>query len=85
VKVEMVPIDGMMIRALVVDGNDEYQNCENCGNRCYNHPDLAKEDKDWCLNCNDAELQSKMSDTEMALWTIQQMDAGKIVIVVRES
>tara|TARA_A100001391_G_scaffold63224_1_gene39338 strand:- start:153 stop:440 length:288 start_codon:yes stop_codon:yes gene_type:complete len=85
VKVKMIPIDGMMVRALVVDEDDEYQNCENCASRCYSHPDLAKTDKDWCLDCNDTELQTKMSDEEMALWTIEQMDAGKIVIVVREA
>jgi len=83
-EVKMVPIDGMMVRALVVDGNDKYQNCENCASRCYNHPNLAKKDKDWCLDCNDRVLYEEMNDVELSKWTLEQMDAGKIVIVVRK-
>ena len=82
--VRMITINGMLVRALGVDRNDEFENCENCGGPSYNHPDLAKQDKDWCLDCNDTELQTKMSDREMALWTMEQMDAGKIVVVVTQ-
>ena len=83
-EVKMVPIDGLMVRALVVDRNDKFQNCENCGGRSYNHPDLAKEDKDWCLDCNDEAMFSKLDERSMAQWAIEQMDAGKIVIVVTQ-
>ena len=78
----MIPVDGVLVRALVVDRNDEYQDCENCGAPSYNHPDLAKKDKDWCLDCNDTVLVSEMNDIELARWTLDQMNAGKIVIVV---
>tara|TARA_R100000234_G_C4917018_1_gene142449 strand:- start:429 stop:683 length:255 start_codon:yes stop_codon:yes gene_type:complete len=81
-KVKMISVDGLIVRALVVDKNDNFQNCENCGGPSYNHPDLAKEDWDWCLNCNDEHLLSKLDDFSMVQWTIEQVDAGKIVVVV---
>ena len=83
-EVKMVPIEGRMFRALVVNKNDEYQACENCGNPSYFHPNLAKKDKDWCLDCNDRVLYEEMDDVELSKWTLEQMDAGKIVIVVTQ-
>ena len=82
--VRMITIDGMLVRALVVDRNDEFENCENCCGPSYNHPDLAKQDKDWCLDCNDEAMLTKLDDFGMAQWTIEQMDAGKIVVVVTQ-
>ena len=82
--VEMMPINGLTTKVLVVDDDDESFPCENCGKPAYNHELLAKEDDDWCMNCNDEYCRKPfMTIEQMALWSIEQMIEGKILIVLR--
>tara|TARA_B100000131_G_scaffold161608_1_gene156380 strand:+ start:71 stop:337 length:267 start_codon:yes stop_codon:yes gene_type:complete len=83
-KVQMIPMSGIRVRALVVDQNTPHRKCENCSKPCYDHPDLVKDDIDWCINCNDEHYRGHMDDFEMGMWTMKQMSEGKIVIVVTE-
>ncbi len=83
-KIKMVSINGVPTRVLAVKEDDPTFPCENCGKPAYDHPLLAKEDKDWCLNCNDDEFRSNLSIHETNQWVFKQLAAGKAVIVVRE-
>ena len=53
-EVKWIYHNGIRVLALVVNKDDPYAICENCGKKHYSHPRLAvKEDKDWCGDCND--------------------------------
>ena len=82
-KVEVIPLNGLMTRVLVVDDDDETFPCENCGKDAYNHELLAKEDQDWCMTCNDEHYRKDMTDEQMAFWSIEQMIEGKVIVIVR--
>jgi len=84
-KVEMIPIEGVIVRCLIVDDNDKWTHCENCGAQNYNHELLAKEDDEWCMDCNDKHYRKDWSDMQLGQWTVQQMIAGKITHVVRDA
>ena len=84
-RVEVVPMWGLKLRALIIEEGDESQPCENCGKPRWQHEDLAKEDVDWCMNCNDEQNRAHMTDTELSMWTIDQHNKGKIVMVVTGS
>tara|TARA_R110000824_G_scaffold375944_2_gene566980 strand:+ start:3978 stop:4235 length:258 start_codon:yes stop_codon:yes gene_type:complete len=83
-KIEMVPVNGIWTRALVVDENTPHVPCENCGKPVYSHPLLIKNDGDWCIFCDDEYHRSDMTEKELGMWTMKQMADGKAVIVVRE-
>tara|TARA_R110002073_G_C9261670_1_gene563474 strand:- start:298 stop:558 length:261 start_codon:yes stop_codon:yes gene_type:complete len=83
-KVKTVPMYGIQLRALIVEAGDESQPCENCGKPMWHHEDLAKEDMDWCMNCNDVEHRAHLSDDALGLWTVDQHNKGKIVLVIKE-
>ena len=83
-EVKRINIDGVNLRALIVDENDPTRTCENCGKQCYDHPLLAKEDKDWCINCTDEMNRTKMTDRELGLWTLMMDSKGYITMVVTE-
>lgn len=84
-KIEMIPINGIWTRALIVDEDTPHTLCENCGSKpVYVHPLLVKEDNDWCTKCNDDHYRGNMTEDELAIWTLKQMADGKAVIVVRE-
>ena len=84
-RVEWIVQDGMLMRAVIVNAHSPSTDCENCGKPSYNHSSLAKEDKDWCLKCNDYHYRSNMSEKELGAWTNQQQMDGKAVIVVWDS
>lgn len=74
---------GIPAKVLVVNEHDTPLLCESCLKPYYNHPLLAKEEDEWCMNCNDAHYRGHLSVIEMGRWTMNQIKAGKIVIVVR--
>tara|TARA_R100000008_G_scaffold86389_1_gene79285 strand:+ start:3727 stop:3987 length:261 start_codon:yes stop_codon:yes gene_type:complete len=81
-RVEMVSLDGIMLKALVIEDGDESVPCENCGQPKWDHPDLARDvDEDWCLNCNDEAMN--LSEFEYQMWCLKQAAKGKIVFVGR--
>lgn len=83
-KIRIVPIAGILQKVLIIEEGDEPKACENCAKPFWNHPKLAKEDNDWCLNCNDEEYRSEMSEEELGKWSLGQLSKGKIIVVVRE-
>jgi hypothetical protein len=84
-KIEMVPIDGILTRALVVNNDTPYTLCENCGKKpVYSHPLLIRNDDDWCLFCDDEYHRSDMTENELAIWTLKQMAKGKAIVVIKE-
>jgi|TARA_B100001094_G_C18084947_1_gene747241 hypothetical protein len=84
-EVKWIYHNGIRVLALVVNDNDPYEFCENCGKKHYSHPKLAiKEDKDWCGDCNDEYFKKHMSDAELGMWTIYEMERNRAVVVVRE-
>ena len=73
------------MKVLVVEeGDPTPPPCENCGKPNYNHPDIAKDDMDWCINCNDILLRGRMTLTELDLWSLYQISRGKIIAVAVE-
>ena len=83
-KIEMATIAGIPQRVLIIEKSDDPSLCENCTKPFYNHPDLAKEDDDWCIRCNDDEYRPEMTETELAIWSLEQIRQGKIIVVVTE-
>lgn len=83
-EVKRIDLDGLNLRALIVNENDPSRTCENCGNQCYDHPLLAKEDEDWCINCNDTIHRANMTNNELGLWTLLMDSKGYITVVVTE-
>ena len=83
-KIEMVPVDGIILRALVVDRTSPSNPCENCGKPMYDHELLAKTSKDWCMACDDKHHRGDMSEEELARWTVEKMVEGLAVIVVTQ-
>ena len=84
-KIEMIPVNGIWTRALIVDEDTPHTLCENCGSKpVYVHPLLVKEDKDWCTKCNDDHFRGHMSEEELAIWSLKQMPEGKAIMVVKE-
>jgi len=82
-KIEMIPINGIPTRCLVIEKHDASVLCENCGATTYNHELLAKEDDDWCMDCNDQEHRSGWTDEQMIVWTMGQLFDGKAVVIVK--
>ena len=80
--IEIIQLGEDIMRVLVVDKNTPSQPCENCGQPCYSHELLAKEDPDWCMNCNDEEHRKGWSDRDIGIWCIEQMAKGLAVAVV---
>ena len=75
----------LSMKILVIEKDDpQPPSCENCGKPNYNHPDLAKDDLDWCLNCNDVLLKGRMTLPELGMWSIDQISRGKIIAVAIE-
>ena len=83
-KIDIIPIDGVPTRVLLVDKDTPTMKCENCGKVTYDHPMLAKNDPDWCTYCDDEHFRSKMSEVELAIWSLQQMADGKAIAIVFE-
>tara|TARA_R100001440_G_C2435629_1_gene105221 strand:+ start:114 stop:392 length:279 start_codon:yes stop_codon:yes gene_type:complete len=87
-RIEMLQsVDGdylPFIRALVVTKDDTSKPCENCGKRSYTHKLLAKEDNDWCLNCNDEHYRKGWTEIQMGVWCMEQMTKGMAVAVVTQ-
>jgi len=81
-KIKMVPVKGMLLRALIVDKATPSAPCENCGKPMYDHELLAKTSKDWCMACDDEYHRGNMSEEELAKWTMEKMVEGLAVIVV---
>lgn len=80
-KIELVNVAGVPLKVLVVDSMSPYSACENCGKANYNHPELAKEDTDWCMTCNDEAHRKGWDETQMFHYVIEQMQLGKAVMV----
>ena len=80
--IEIVQLGDEIMRVLVVDKDTPKQPCENCGQPCYSHELLAKEDPDWCMNCNDEHYRKGWSDRDIGVWCIEQMAKGLAVAVV---
>jgi len=84
-EVKWIYHNGIRVLALVVNKDDPYGICENCGNKYYSHPRLApKEDEEWCGDCNDLIHKKNMSDAELGMWTIYQMERNRAIVVVKE-
>jgi hypothetical protein len=82
VRVQVEP--GIYMVALLVDDDDPTETCENCMRQFYNHPDMAKEESAWCINCNDEEYRKDMIGTPaLGLWSLHQSNLGKIVKVIK--
>ena len=83
-RIDIRQIDGVPTRVLIVTKDSPTMTCENCGKITYHHPDLAKNDPDWCTKCDDDHYRSKMSEKELSLWSLKQMADGKAIAVVYE-
>lgn len=83
-RIQMIELHGMATRCLVIEKGDASFLCENCGVPTYSHELLAKEDPDWCMNCNDKEFRFDWGDDEMFVWTMEQMAKGKAVVVLKD-
>ena len=83
-KVETRTIAGMLQRVLIVNEDDPSQMCESCGGPFFSHALLAKEEEDWCVDCNDEHFRKEYTDLEMGQWTLNQLLNGKILLVVKE-
>ena len=81
-KIDIVPIQGIPTRVLIVEESDPSFPCENCGKPSYSHELLAKEDKEWCMDCNDNHFKGDWSDERMLRWSIEQLIDGKAILVV---
>lgn len=87
-KIDMIPVPlivnkpPILTRVLVVDKDDEWTKCENCGGRNYSHPLLYKDEKDWCCNCDDEYSRSHMSDEQFGEWVVKKMAEGYAIAVV---
>ena len=78
------PMGGIVQMLLVTkEEMDSATLCENCGSkRCIQHETLAKEDHDWCMDCNDqAHGRTKMSNIELHNWMVAQSILGYSVMV----
>lgn len=85
-EIKWITHQGIRVLALLVDDNDPYYICENCGNKSYAHPKLAtKEDAEWCGDCNDAHFKKHMSEAEIGMWSIWQMQRNKAILIVKNS
>lgn len=86
-RIEVVPLNGSYIGALVVSISemDEAPLCENCGKRkVLNHPRLVKEIQDWCLECNDERTREGWTDERYLKWSQEQtMNGNAVIIMVR--
>tara|TARA_R100001463_G_scaffold89417_1_gene144191 strand:+ start:1948 stop:2259 length:312 start_codon:yes stop_codon:yes gene_type:complete len=59
--------------------------CENCMKVRFEHPDMAGERNDWCADCNDEERKRNgMTEYAMGLWTLDQVNKGRIIGVMRQ-
>lgn len=83
-EIQLIPIEGLLTRVLVVDDDDHYTPCENCGGACYYHPHLAKEDMDWCMTCNDEHYRGHMSSEQLSQWAMNRMVIGLAIMVVKK-
>ena len=83
-RVDIVPIDGVLTRVVIVNEYDDTFLCENCSSPTYHHELLAKEDTDWCMNCNDDYYRKGWSEKRLAQWAVDQMIDGKAICIVRE-
>lgn len=82
-KTDYINLDGLIVKALVIEREDKGVPCENCGKDKFNHPDIVREiDDDWCLNCNDVAMN--MSEEQYNAWCLNLASTGKIVCIVRE-
>ena len=83
-KIDLIPLDGLILRALVVSKSDPCTICEDCGKPCYSHELLAKTSPDWCMTGDDKHHRGHMSDEELSIWTVEQMSKGLAVIVATQ-
>ena len=83
-KIEMIEIDGMIVRALVVNNKTPHEICEICGKPNYHHPLLAKTSPEWCMNCDDKFNRAEMDDFNLGLWSMEQMLQGRVICIVNE-
>tara|TARA_Y100001973_G_C5194178_1_gene333050 strand:+ start:1574 stop:1837 length:264 start_codon:yes stop_codon:yes gene_type:complete len=83
-KIKKEEIFGIPAKVLVIEDDDTPLTCESCFKTYYNHPLLAKEEDEWCMNCNDAHYRKDFSDIEMGKWAMNQILKGKIVVVAME-
>ena len=79
------PLGAIPMKYLIVEESyaDKTKLCENCGKPHWSHEDLAVENKDWCINCNDDERG--LSPDELALWTLDQVAKGLVIAVVSKT
>ena len=47
--------------------------------------ELAKEDPDWCMSCNDDVYRKNWSDVQIGNWAIEQMSRGLAVGVIEDT
>jgi|TARA_R100000479_G_C6214394_1_gene139360 hypothetical protein len=83
-KVEMIPVEGLLTRVLIIHDDDESFPCENCGKESFSHELLAKEDTDWCMDCNDKHYRAAWTEDQYAKWYLNRMMEGKIVLIVKD-
>jgi len=83
-RIEKREVAGIPQKVLIVEEGDVSQLCESCMKPFFNHPLLAKEEKDWCINCNDEHYRKGYSDLDMGQWSLNQILDGKIIVVAVE-
>ena len=83
-KIENRTIEGIKQKVLIVEEGDKSEMCESCGKPFFSHVDLAKEEDDWCINCNDEHYRKAYSDLEMGQWSLNQILNGKILVIATE-
>ncbi|MEK9694957.1 MAG: hypothetical protein VW270_04275 [Candidatus Poseidoniales archaeon] len=87
-KIDMIPLPlipnkpPILTRVVVIEKGDECNKCENCGGRNWSHPLLYKDEKDWCINCDDAHSRNHMSDEQFGEWVIDKLAAGYALTTV---
>ena len=83
----LVRIEDTILWALVVTDEDiaGANMCENCGKRpVLNHPRLAKENDDWCLECNDDHERPGWTKEQFKQYCMHNSSLGKAVVIMKD-
>ncbi len=87
-RIGMTSIGNILVGCLFVTKKEmrEAHKCENCGIKpIINHPDLAKEELDWCLECNDQKYLKEYTQEQYNKYCIEKTMEGKAVIIAVEA
>ena len=87
-EIRLVNMRNAIVWAVVITDSDiaNANKCENCGKRpVINHPRLAKEIHDWCLECNDDHERPGWTNEQFKQYCLQQSAKGMATVILKES